>query len=103
MERRAAMRSTLVFALVVLTFMAANEHTVVVEGSRSPSSFKVQQSPSPSPGSSDCPPQECEASCRAELLGDYIGFQCMPIGDATVWVCFAKDTVISPAPNNVVS
>ncbi|KAM1125821.1 hypothetical protein FF1_041081 [Malus domestica] len=99
MEGRAAMGLSLVFALVVPTFLVANQHPLVVEGSRPPS-FSVQQSPSPSPEDlANCHPQECEASCRADLGEEYISFQCMPTGDVSVCVCFIKDAIISPTPN----
>ncbi|TQD99119.1 hypothetical protein C1H46_015238 [Malus baccata] len=95
-----AMRLTLVFALVVATFLAANQQTHFADGSRSPS-FKVQQSPSPSPEDlANCHPHECEASCRADLREEYISFQCIPTGrDVTVGVCFIKDVISSPTPN----
>ncbi|KAM1816728.1 hypothetical protein ACFX12_001095 [Malus domestica] len=103
MEGTAAKRLRLVFALVLLTFLAANQHrlqsTVVVEGSRP--SITNQESPSPSPDVASCHPHGCEASCRAELEEEYISFHCVSLGEETSCVCFSKYTIIS-ASNRVV-
>ncbi|PQQ00376.1 hypothetical protein Pyn_15125 [Prunus yedoensis var. nudiflora] len=85
MEGKAAMRLTLVLALVLMTLLAPNQH-IGVEAVRT----VFTPSPAPSPDASTYKEADCQGDCIAQLKAQYASSQCVEVDEGVVCVCFTN-------------